>query len=601
LSAVSSVLRKQKATAMTRRSIRQPRSAWPKLPIALLLGIALLPTRLPAGTALATGAGAGPSAARLNIQIAELEAGLQSPDEEQRRSVVRKLAELNRPEAWRLVVRSLADESSRVADEAQIRLPGIDPGNRERLQGKDGLESDLPLVRERVAEALGRFAEAQAQEFTSALNDKSAEVRRLACYSLERLALRGALLGVADAKGRAALNEVERLARKDRDSEVRAAAWVVHLLMLAPSGAGAQDPATEEPGNPAAAGAQDADAGWPSQRAWDWLDTAQADKEISLRGAAGYGLGLLASVLALGREDGQHAQPAAAAWYAAQETRLLQLGALLLADRERSVRLAGVRGLTQYPSRAVLAAWIERLKVESDGIVQSALVGALQGASGLFHRTDTRPWERWLEGLASDYFGQRARGEPTDDDGETSARLVGLPIPPGPVAFLIDMSGSMWDKDDQGRTMKELVDGELARCLEALKEGNDFLLVPYATEPQPYDDRLTTVTPKKVAAAIDWFKNCKLRGKGNLWDAVQVVRASERVPTLVIFSDGAPTGGPHWEMELMVDLLLEQHRFRGTVFHAVLTDQPSKRVLGAWQRLCSQTGGRLAEARFQDK
>jgi hypothetical protein len=534
--------------------------------------------------------------------MAELEAALQSGDEEQRRSAVRKLAELNRPEAWRLVVRALSDASSRVADEAQIRLPGVDPGNRERLQGKDGLESDAALVRERATEALGRFAAVPPRELTSALNDKSADVRRLACYSLERLVLRGELLPPEDAKDRAALEQLERLAQRDRTPEVRAAAWVAQLLLLAP-GASGDGRATAPPEAPGAAAGEPPpkDAGWPSARAWDWLSKAQEEKEPSLRAAAGYGLGSLAAVLTRGRDQGLHSTSAGAAWYAGQEARLLALGGLLLTDRERAVRLAAVRGLTRYPSRAVLALWVERLALESDAIVQSALVGALQTASGLFHRADPRPWERWLEGLSGDFFGQLGTAAPSGDDGQTSARLVGLPIPPGPVAFLIDMSGSMWNKDDQGRTMKELVDGELARCLEALKEGNDFLLVPYATVPEPYAERLTTVTPKKVAAAVEWFKNCKLRGQGNLWDAIQVVRAGEAVATVAIFSDGAPTGGPHWDMDLMVDLLLEQERFRGTVFHAVLTDQPSKRVLAAWQRLCSQTGGRLAEARFQDR
>lgn len=520
-------------------------------------------------------------------QMAELEAALQSPDEMVRRTTVRRLAELDRPEAWRLVLQALSDEAAPVADEAQILIPGCDGATRERLLGREGLTAKADLVRERVAEALGRFETLAAAELGPALSDDSSEVRRLACYSFERLARGLRLAQAAGPKDRAAFEALERLASKDKDPEVRAAARVA-FTFAAPR-AVAVAPGT-------------APAAWPDASTWAWLDAGLESREPLDRAGSAVALGGLGQALALGRERDLAAGAEGAAWHTQQAEQLLGRGQRLLIDREAAVRRVAVRALAAYPSRAVLAAMIERLGVEPDALTKGALVAGLQGASGLFHRADPRPWERWLEGLPPEFFGRLGGGAAVEDDGSTSARLVGLPIPPGPVAFLIDMSGSMWNKDEQGRTMKSLVDVELARCLEALSEGSSFLLVPYATEPEPYGPRLTTATPKKIAAAADWFRASTLRGKGNLWAAVQVVRGSDPVDSIAIFSDGAPTGGPHWELGLMVELLLEQARFRGTVFHAVLTEEPkSKRLAEAWRRLCESTGGRLAQARFSER
>jgi hypothetical protein len=532
--------------------------------------------------------------------MAELEAALQSPDEKVRRTTVRRLAELDRPEAWRLVFKALSDEAAPVADEAQLLIPGCDGDTRERMLGREGLSAKSALLRERVAEALGRFAALSAADLAPALSDDSSEVRRLACFSLERAARGLRLAPSAGPKDRAAFEALQRLAGKDRDPEVRAAArvaWTFAAPWAAARASTEAGPAT--PGSPAAPNSPP--TSWPDAATWAWIDGGLDQREPIDRAGSAVALGGLGQALALGRERDLASGDAGAAWHAQQAELWLARGQRLLADKEAPVRRVAVRQLASYPSRALLALLIERLGSESDALTEAALVGALQGASGLFHRADPRPWERWLEGLPPEFFGRIGTAGAVEDDGSTRARLVGLPIPPGPVAFLIDMSGSMWDKDDQGRTMKSLVDIELARCLEALSEGSSFLLVPYATLPEPYGPRLSNATPKKVAAAIEWFRASTLRGKGNLWDAVQAVRQSDPVDSIAIFSDGAPTGGPHWELELMVELLLEQARFRGTVFHAVLTEEPkSKRLADAWRRLCETTGGRLAQARFSD-
>jgi hypothetical protein len=60
-------------------------------------------------------------------------------------------------------------------------------------------------------------------------------------------------------------------------------------------------------------------------------------------------------------------------------------------------------------------------------------------------------------------------------------------------------------------------------------------------------------------------------------------------------TDGVPTGGEHWNLELMVELLVERNRFRKVAFDSILVDCPNGRRK-AWADLALRTGGRSIAA-----
>jgi HEAT repeat protein len=481
----------------------------------------------------------------------ELLVDLADDDGRKRRVAVRRLAELGTEQAWQRVVERLADTDAQVADEAQIRLAelGDEKVWREHVFGRSGLAGKDQLVRRRVVEALGR---APAAPFDAALaldllKDGDDEVRRLAAFSLERLAATGGPAALDAAAREKVVDELTKRMRTDAVGEVVGAALLA-AQALAPQ-------RFEVGGDVRAAG-----------------EKLLAHKLSAAR---------VAALIALGRAGGDAA---------------VALVQGLARDESIAVRIEVVRALENVRSKSGVLALVALLEDEKATSLAIRIAEALQRLSGLKHRTDPRPWRDWAATLADDW-------KPNDGGAVveeiTVTKLVGLSLRSERLALLIDMSGSMWQSRPDGRKTKDLVDVELRRCLEGLPESARFNLLPYATEPQRYEEDLVEASPKKVAKALEWFEENTLRGKGNVWDAVELALQDPELDTLVIMTDGAPTGGPHWNLELMVPLLVERTRFRNVVFDVLLSDAPDN-LVPHWQRLAAATGGRCAEVEFEE-
>jgi len=262
----------------------------------------------------------------------------------------------------------------------------------------------------------------------------------------------------------------------------------------------------------------------------------------------------------------------------------------LAADREPSVRRQVVVGWGRWGTRPVIAGLVERLELEEDPRLHAHIVGSLQRLSGLRHRADPRPWRHWLGQLPLDW---RA-GDPGPADsavGERSVSFAGLPVLSDRVTFLIDFSGSLWHPRANGHTRKEIVDVKLAETLVDLPENTEFNVVPYTSRPFPWQERLVPAKRAQKHRALDFFERCHESGRGNFWDAALLALEDPRVDAIVVLTDGAPTGGPHWNLELMFPLLLVRTRFRGVAFDSILVDAP-KRLQRHWKFLADATGGR---------
>lgn len=507
-----------------------------------LLVLALACGALPAATpahALAAAQDDGDDAAELGFE--ELAARLRDTSDKSdflsyRRNAVKKLAALGTREAWELVIGALEDVAPKVRDEAQIQLGSLaDREVLDGLYGKLGLRARDAWVRRRVVEAFGRMtleidAEVLAKVATS---DDDAEARRMALWSLERLAPTGRLAGDRE---RRVLPAVLRAHERDKDADVRGAALYALVALDAPDARAV-------------------------------VSAALADDDVPVRCAA---------VACAPRLEGGEALVARAA-----------------ADESVRVRTQACRALADVGTRDAARRLAERLEHESELRLRWRIVDLLQRLSGMKYRLDHRPWQRWANELAADW-SPAAPGDETDEPdlgGDRSISFAGMPVISERVAFLVDFSGSLWKEQESGRTRKEIVDEKLSAALRSLPPQTLFNVIPYTEDPHPWEDELVEAKPRAVDKALEAFLECTESGTGDFYHAVQVALADPRVDTLMVLTDGAPSGGDRWNLELMIELLDEQGRYRQVAFDSLLVDCP-KRLQKHWSELARRTGGR---------
>ena len=478
--------------------------------------------------------------------LARLAEGLDSTKPRVRHGAVDALADVGTTEAWSIILdRGLVDGNSRVADSAQLRLGAapVTPELLELLETRAGLGSRKAICRVRVAQALGTMpGEVPARLFERALKDKEPEVRAALVGAVEQRSVSaGASISGSDADHKRLVKALDRVATRDRDSRTRAAGLLALVAFAEAEGVG------EEEARGASADALGSE---------DPLVVSAAIQ------TAAEGLDAEDLEAILWAKRGGHAPFMAAV--AALEAR---------ADRESArllIRRLGDEGAPLRPA----AAW---------GIVR-----ALRQVSGLSIAGSAARWENWAAGLPEGKITPVER-RPTTDDGPTTTALYGLKIRGDRVAFLVDMSGSMW-VDHKGAPRKEAVDVELARALRALPPTARFDLVPYSKNPAPWKGELVDATPKNVEKAVKAFRGCGLKGVGDLWGALESVLVDPEVDTVVILTDGAPSGGDRWDIELMGRLLGEEKRLRHVDIQMVLFGS-SKGLKRRWAEVVDALGG----------
>lgn len=462
----------------------------------------------------------------------ELARGLHEDRPDARRRAVKKLADLGGREAFELVIRTLDDDEPEVADEAQFGLAGIEDERLLRaLLDREGLRARDPWRRLRVAEAFGRMrVPIDASALLRAVARVDPEVSASVLWSAERLARDGLLAGKS-----------ERIARELASACARPMPERIAASALCALAAFDRDAALAE------------------------LRHAFDDPRELVRCAA-LSLGDLlpddeavAAARSLGRDDSE------------------------------SVRSQSIEALGRIGTRSALQALCDRLAPEPRLRLRWRAVELLQDLSGMKYRLDPRPWALWISKLPDDW--RPVRGGATTESGSGTVAFAGLPILSDRVAFLVDFSGSLWHEREAGGTRKEVVDQRLREVLPSLPEGTRFNVVPYTADPHPWMDRLVDVSEPNVRAALRFFDRCDEHGKGNFYDAALLALQDPEVDTIVVLTDGVPTGGHRWKLELMMPLLVHETRFRRVAFDSIVVDAPP-RVRRHWSWLAAQTGGR---------
>jgi len=440
------------------------------------------------------------------------------------------------------VLSALADEDGQVADEAQLAAGAV-------VEAR--LVSDLTAcfadpngdawVRARAVEAAGRLTvNVDAKRILRCAQPASGELARTALWTLERQGLakrvEGDAIDVAD--------KLFALTKGGSDACVRGAA----LFALRP---------------------------FDAFRAHDAALEALEERDERLRCAA---LGVVAT-------------------FSEQEN--LTVSTRALEDASAAVRAAAIANLERLRSRPAVLALIARLEREERSRLRYEIQRFLRSLSGEDHGFDLAAWRAWASTLQGPWSTGGTRTA-TGTLGDTRVALAGLTLLSDRVTFLIDLSGSMWDTKRGERTRKEMVDEKLRACLEALPASAKFNVIPYTRDAFPWEKRLVPATLENVGRAAAWFERCHQRGPGNVYDAALLAMEDSEVDTLVVLTDGVPTGGRRWNLDLMVDLLVERNRYRQVAFDSILVDAP-KRNRALWAELAERTGGRsIAVDAFED-
>jgi HEAT repeat protein len=471
--------------------------------------------------------------------IADLEKDLKASRPETRKSAVKKLADLDTRESWSLVMQALADADGQVADEAEIALGRArEPHVVRELCERGGLASGDPWITLRAAEALGRIeVPFDARALLRCATPQGGDLARTALWSIERqVRARRALTAPQVGKySDQVIAKLRDIAGGTGMGDVRGAA----LLALMPLEAFV--------GHDAAVAA-----------------LKERDEAVRCAGVV------------------------AAGSFSEQEC--LTLSKMALDDASERVRVAAIHNLGQQKSRAAMLALVDRLEHEERSRLRYEILKSLREMSGEDHGFDLAAWRACAQNLQ----GAVSTGDPRDRAetlGDSHVSLAGLNLLSDRVAFLIDLSGSMWDTLAGERTRKEVVDAMLRNCLESLPREAEFNLFPYTRDPIPWEKHLVRATGENVSRAATWFERCHQRGPGNVYDAILLALSDPEVDTLVILTDGKPTGGHRFDLELMVELLIERNRFRQVAFDSILVETP-KPFRRMWSDLAERTGGR---------
>ena len=476
-------------------------------------------------------------------KVEEQAKALQDGTQKERTEAIKKLAAYGGPEATAFVVAALGDADPNVADMAQTVLPDLEtPDLLERLQGRDGLKSKDPLVRSRVAEAIGRFTgPVDAQVLLRAVKKRDVQLSRMLLWSLERLAQQGALSG----KPQRTIKAVRMLTGRGDNDRVRAAAMQV-LSQLDP--------------HDGAISLDNLSVGCGLETASCLMDTFERLKPRGYVGAIVRGL----------------SHPNAGV-------------------RMRAIDVLMRSGVT----RATLTSMVNQLEVEPRAGVRRRLVVALRYFTGEPLGEEAGPWKAFTNDLKPGWTTAETTAAIRDRPRVFGDIDILRKVAPTSdrVAVLLDVSAGFWAPRENGPSQAELLLPEIDGILRRLDQTGTFFLVPFGNEPKPWSEKPIDATPANTRAAgrylLEELAQATPKDQGsNIHAAISKALEFEELDSIVVITGSSTYVGKHGSAAMMVRLFEEQSRFRPAIFDFVLLG-PVAYNASRWTRLAASRGGRL--------
>jgi HEAT repeat protein len=281
----------------------------------------------------------------------------------------------------------------------------------------------------------------------------------------------------------------------------------------------------------------------------------------------------------------------------------------LLDDEDWRVRVEVVGQLTRLHRKEIVPLLIERLDRASARLGRDMHL-ALRLLTGQDHGPRSARWRAWwqAEGEAFRLPGpkdaQKAEAERQKRRAEnsTQASFYGLEVVSQRVAFLIDRSGSMQGRamlQPEDRTEKprastrwEVAKHQLMTVLPKLSEETLLNILFFGSDIRPWQDELVQLVPKVRDQAIEHVRKFPMGGSTNIYDALELAFADERVDTIYLLTDGEPSSGKVVDPTEIRSRIGRLNRTRKVVIHTVSVGRKSRFL----RLLAEENGGLYTEA-----
>lgn len=284
-------------------------------------------------------------------------------------------------------------------------------------------------------------------------------------------------------------------------------------------------------------------------------------------------------------------------------------GRAALAERLRddfwSIRAAAVGALETQRRPEALAPLIEQLE-RDDSRVRDDIARALARLTGVDLGTNAQAWRGWLAEQAADYAlpslveaeAELRRAElARESSRETVAGYHGIPLPPGGIVFVLDVSGSMnevWDDAGTERvTRYEHFAAALKQAVAALRPEDRFTIVLFAERPYYWRAGLVDAGPAEKDDARSFLDATTAFGGTNIFDAVAGAMRLDGAQTIYLLTDGDPTVGVT-NTTTIVQRIARTNRDLGITLHTIAAGEASGNFLAD---LAAANGGRSVDLR----
>lgn len=232
------------------------------------------------------------------------------------------------------------------------------------------------------------------------------------------------------------------------------------------------------------------------------------------------------------------------------------------------------------------------------------LASALESMTGEAFGAFYAAWRRWLADQPADLrlpdpevarlLVERARAARAALEPATTT-YHGIPVPDGPVVFVLDISGSMAARrQDPARSDLRYFTDALAAVLRGLPEGQPFDVVLFGSSVAAWRPQPESVDPARVAEAVALLEGTAPAGGTNLYDALELALGMDGVQTIFLLTDGQPTAG---KRTAPGDILLGieyRNRDLGVRIHTVAAGTAAADFLA---RLAANNGGQAVDLR----
>jgi hypothetical protein len=272
-----------------------------------------------------------------------------------------------------------------------------------------------------------------------------------------------------------------------------------------------------------------------------------------------------------------------------------------LSDPVWSVRLVAAELAGTVRDRRVLAPLVAALRDPRQRVARAA-ASSLVRLTGIPFDDDVARWTAWLEGDGARFDPAEAppRPPPRAEGGSrtaATARFLDLALVSSHVTFVLDASGSMAEREPDGRTRWERVVDELDRALERLGGDAEGNVVLFSDEAKALFPRAVRFTASVRARVRDALRERRPGGRTALYDGIALALDDPAVDSVVVLSDGVPSAGAWLTRTDVRSELRLANRWRHARIDVISVGagEVSKRWKPLLEEIASDHGGRVVE------